>query len=235
MPTRGAVPRRGFTLLELMLVLAIIGMLGALSVPAFLGILDRHRLRGAAQNLRLEWDSARLEAMRTGQTQVFQCVPGTGDYAIVPLVLQSDVTNAGDGATVMTGGGALVETHAEGFMTAADPSLTQTRKLEAPIVFVSCAVVGDMRALTVAQESQSAGAGDLSTQTANQAVLFYPDGSTSTAEVRIQSEQGDMRAVQLRGLTGHSRVVELPADTSGATADGATAGTSDTGSQGAAP
>ncbi len=203
--------RGGFTLLELVLVLAIIVLIGALAVPSLGEVFERQKLQGAAQELRLKWDRARLEAMRTGQAQVFQCTIGQRDYSLGPWVLESDIANAGSGATVMTGAGTLVETQANGFFTAAGPTEPEPEQLEENLSFVSCLVAGDMRAYTTAQDSQSTrpGMSDVNTQTVGQSVIFYPDGSTSTAEVRIQNQRGDVRAIQLRGLTGHCRVVDI--------------------------
>ncbi len=201
--------RGAFTLLELMLVLAIIAIIGAIAVPRFDELFERQKLRGMANELRLQWDTARLEAMRTGQAQVFSCLVGSGSYSIRPLVLQTDTANAGDGATVMLSGGSVAETQANGMLTAADPTSSETKELEAPIVFVSCSVVGDMQAYTMAQDAQTLGAGDINTQTIGESVIFYADGSASTAEVRIQNERGDIRGIQIRGLTGHTRVVDV--------------------------
>lgn len=211
-PSTGAnaqTAKSAFTLLEVMLVLAIIAMISAIAVPRLDGIYERYKLRGMANELRLIWDTARLDAMRTGQAQVFQCLPESGSYSVAPLVLQSDIASAGAGATVMISGGAVAETHSNGLLTAVDPTAKSAKKLEQGVTFVSCQVVGSQRAYAVAQDAQATGSSDVNTQTVGQAVIFYPDGSTSTAEVRIQNENGDMRAIQLRGLTGHSRVVDV--------------------------
>lgn len=201
-------PRGGFTLLELMLVLAILTMISAIAMPRMTDMFERQKLRAAASTLRLEWDTARITAMRTGQAQVFNCVPGTGSFTVKPLLMQSDATNVGQGATVMVSGGAG-QTTSNGMLTAADPTLGEAEQLEEGLTFVSCMVVGNLRAYATAQESQTTGSGDVTTENLGQTVIFYPDGSTSTAEVRIQNARGDVRGVQIRGLTGHSRVVDI--------------------------
>lgn len=202
--------RRGFTLLELMLVLAILVTLGAIAAPRLVDVFERQKLNGSASNLRLAFDQARLDAMQTGQAQVFACTLESNEYTIKPLMLQSDMANAGAGATVMTSAGTVVETQDTGMVQAADLSeVSEAEKLEEDISFVSCNVASDMRAYAVAQESQSSGTGDMSTQTVNSQIIFYPDGSTSTAEVQIKNNRGDVRAVRIRGLTGHSKIVAL--------------------------
>lgn len=202
--------RDGFTLLELMLVLAILVILGSLAAPRFTDLFERQKLNGSATNLRLAFDEARLEAMRTGQSQVFSCVLGASDYTIKPLVLQSDMTNAGAGATIMSTAGTLVETQETGFVQAADTQeLNESEKLEENVTFLSCNVASDLRSYSVAQEAQNSGTGEVNTQSVNSQVIFYPDGTTSTAEVQMKNSRGDVRAVRIRGLTGHSQIVAL--------------------------
>ncbi len=200
--------RSGFTLLELMLVLAIIAAVGAIAVPSFMGVFDRQRLQASAEKIRLELDRARLEAMRTGQAQMFECLVGQSQYSVHPLVQQADMANAGSGATVMTQTGNLVETTESGMLVGATAQSLggDAKELEPKVSFVSCVVATDSRAYNVAQQS---GGGQVSLTNVGQVILFYPDGSTSNAEVRLQNTRGEVRAVRLRGLTGHSQVITV--------------------------
>ncbi len=203
--------RRGaFTLLELMLVLAIILAIGAIAMPRFTDLFDRQRLVASAETLRLAFDRACLEAMRTGQSQMFECTPGSGQYSVHPLAQDADLTNSGAGATVVNNLGMAVETQADGMLVAAAPTSLagEVKELEDKILFTSCIVSSDMRAYQIAEQSQATN-GQLTTTTVGQAIIFYPDGSTSNAEVRLQNARGDMRAIRLRGLTGHSKVVTV--------------------------
>ncbi len=203
--------RKAFTLLELLLVLAIIGALSAIMVPSLTGFLERQKLVNSVEDIRVRFDEARVEAMRTGQTQVFECVPGTGTFSFKPLVLQSDILNASEGATVMAAGGNMLEMQDYGMMGAADTSEGQTETLEEEVVFRQCLVASDARAYGLAQDSQlnMANPSGLATNNVGQKILFYPDGSTSTAELQIQSKKGEVQAVQIRGLTGHTRTLSV--------------------------
>lgn len=195
----------GFTLLELMLVLTILVILGSMIVPALDRIMDRQRLRGAAEEMRLAWDSARLTALRTGQAQVFRCEIGSHGYVIEPLILQDDANTAAAGATMLVGGVAVEAASTSFGMTTTTANTGDFAKsLDESIAFVSCVVAGDLRAYSLAQSGETASV-DLTT--VNHSVIFYPDGSTSNAEVRVQNEAGESAGVQIRGITGHTKLL----------------------------
>lgn len=54
----------GFTLPELMTVIAIAGILVAMAVPSFTGIIERNRMRNAVEQLRSDLKLARSESLR---------------------------------------------------------------------------------------------------------------------------------------------------------------------------
>jgi len=58
---------RGFTLLELVITLAVLGILSTLAMPSLGSRVDRARLVGAAEMLAADVAEARFEAARTGQ------------------------------------------------------------------------------------------------------------------------------------------------------------------------
>jgi len=57
-------PESGFTLVELVVVLAVLGIAALLSMPAMLGVIARQRLIGAARSVTLLLQESRLEAIR---------------------------------------------------------------------------------------------------------------------------------------------------------------------------
>jgi len=201
--------RPAFSLIEIILVLAIMVAIGAIVVPSFGDAFLRQRLISMAEKVRSEWDRARLKAMKTGQIQVFSCVLESGSYSVEPFMSGDDVLSASSGATIATVGGTVAEATAEGTLVAPSASGAEAQELDEGVTFASCLVSGDMRAASVAQSQ----GGIAAVSATAQSVMFYPDGSTSTAEVVIQDASGAQRAVRLRGLTGTTQVItpgELP-------------------------
>lgn len=61
---------RGFTLIELMVTLAVLAILAALAAPSFSNLINSNRLIGAANDVVAGLQLARLEAVRRGQSVV---------------------------------------------------------------------------------------------------------------------------------------------------------------------
>lgn len=58
--------QRGFTLIELMVVVAIVAILAVMAAPSYRDIIDRYRLRGAADDVLSTVSTARAQAVKIG-------------------------------------------------------------------------------------------------------------------------------------------------------------------------
>ena len=74
--------RRGFSMIELLIVVAILTMVTAFVLPALRGPLNRGRLRSVAVDVQSAWGKARSFAIREGRSMTFRCRLGGHHWKI---------------------------------------------------------------------------------------------------------------------------------------------------------
>lgn len=199
LPTAGRSARGAFSLMEMVLVLLVIVVAGAVAMPLIRNSLRAQQLKSAAETMRIEWSRAHVKAMKSGRIQVFRYETGGRQFSLQPWVAADDATETGLGETV-SGFGA---------MPAATDALQddfETKSLEEGITFAAGDAKFDTRAQEVEGFFQSGGGGD-SVQW-SRPILFYPDGSASDAYVIVADENQSAYRIHLRGLTGTSYISE---------------------------
>ncbi len=204
----------GFTIVELLLALAILVTLAAMVIPSFTGLLADRRVLRAGDQMRVEFMQARLSAMRSGRTYMVQLSTETHQLRIRPWVDASDMTEAldqtGGSAALLTGGNAMVASMQDVDVT------SKAREVDLPegVAITSLNVQSSQRSFMIESQVQAEAAIGW-----GQPILFYPDGTTSTAAVTVTSEGVGQVIILLRGLTGEATVTDvLPIpETAGAT------------------
>jgi len=199
--------RAGFTLLEVLLTLAILTAIAAVMLPQLGGLLDGRRLDRAADLMRIEMTRARIAAMRGGQTMMLEVQPETGQFRVRPYSSLSDATETDQ---AMPGTSALLTGADQAtFVPVPQDAAAETKDLELPetIVFGAVAVAATARSAEIAQNAAGTAAtiegagGPYSTP-----ILFYSDGTCSTAAVEVKHAEMGTLVVKLRGITGEVTV-----------------------------
>lgn len=198
-PARTA-QRDGLSLMEMMLVLAILVGVAALVAPALHGPLDDHRLLRSADLIRAQWTRARVAAMKNGQMYVFRCIPASDEYVVEPWSADVDAAEASQQALSSNVAPALPRASGD------KPRALGIRGQRLPdgIQFVTGETRLDARASEALSTATTASAPDASLPP----IVFYPDGSASDARVILTNERFFVE-VAVRGLTGMVRVSEL--------------------------
>jgi prepilin-type N-terminal cleavage/methylation domain-containing protein len=188
--------REGFTLIEVLLTLAILVMIGALSWPGLSGMFASRRLRAAADQVRAEWVNMRVDAMKTESTHMFRFASLARDYRIDCNYVMEPVVD---------GSGLPVSTVALGPPSNGLPLLVNL--LPDGVKFSDAYPEPDIRALNVVLPSD--GIMPVKGGSWSDPILFYPDGSTTTIQLTLMNDRGLAIDLWLRGLTGVVTVGDL--------------------------
>ena len=82
--TRLRTRRPGLTLIEVLLVVAVLIALAAVAFPTMSAMYGDVKLKAAADDVRAGWTEARSHAIEDGRAYRFAVQPGTGKYRVAP-------------------------------------------------------------------------------------------------------------------------------------------------------
>lgn len=187
-------PSSGVTMLELLLVLALLVIVGATVMPNVGGTLANHRLRRSADLIRAAFSKAKAKAMETGRTYVFRYERSGDGFVIEPWYSDEDYLESeqlGVGTNSMAAPAAS--------MSLTEAPASSMRHLPEDIEFVASDSVQETRDMLALQEPAAAQAADA---TMSEPIFFYADGTSSTARVLVKNQRSRYILLTLRGLTG---------------------------------
>jgi prepilin-type N-terminal cleavage/methylation domain-containing protein len=204
----------GFTLLELLLVLAVLVAVAALAAPAFYGPLENFRLRKGADVVRVQLAKARSAAMRSGRTMVFRFQMSQPLFETQPWYSEEDFLESSDlfglaepssGVVPLPGqsAGAAPSAPAQaGAMTSDSRPVQGT--LPENVYFAGLESLVTIRDASMRQVMENQAQADWSPP-----ILFYPDGTSSTVRVILGNSRQQFIIVKLRGLSGVAEITDL--------------------------
>jgi hypothetical protein len=165
------------------LVLSLLVVISAISVPLLNGSFSRAHLNSASDVLRDGWSRARLAAMQAGETHVFRFEPNGARYQIVSLDKLS-LPEANE----------LPPDDPDAEHSPHDMLRLSQARLPDNVIFAAGEIA--------ASNQIAALLGSPNDETWSAPILFHPDGTTSDASVLLQNDRGQTIRVTLRGLTG---------------------------------
>lgn len=175
----------GFTLLEMMLVLAILVALTAVTIPVVGRMYDTHRLQQAAMEVRTTLSAARLRAVDEGEA--FECRFEPDGRHLVILARRDRGIRFGDkgAASSTVNHRAAAGIHVE---------------LPQPLYFWTA---DDSRERLDDRSIHGLADGDLlGNRSWSPPVVFAANGSSTYAEFEIRDHEGRTVQLEVRGLTG---------------------------------
>lgn len=208
-------PRRsGFTLLELLLVLALMAAIAAMVWPALQRPLATQRLKRAAEQVRMHLIRARTQAINTGETFGFTFQPGKSALRMAAytnneaLVESLSTMSQGSGQQGTSGQAPMTAAASSGAsaVSAAASRPTFEDVLPEGVVFYGGDVASDARSDQFLAQERVKGSVDLSW---SQPVLFYPDGTALAARIAVVGDRNRAIVIEVRSLTGGAKVGDI--------------------------
>ena len=184
----GPVPQRrrsGFTLFEMMIVLAILVTITAMAAPDMMERVRSGRVQEAAENVRDVLAAARTYAIDTGVDYHFRFEVGGNNVVAIPAEQNASIGNSYD--------------------TDSETAEFLYRSGELPKTIFLRSSFGETSG-SETLKSQAFGnlenAGDLASKTWSMPILFRFDGSAEDKTFRVMDEEQRSCDVSVRGLTG---------------------------------
>lgn len=186
---RGEKTRNGFTLMEMLLVLAILVLAVGISFPALNRLYVEHNLKEAAQLVQSRLATSRVHALDEGVPYQFLFELNGTRFLIIPEEPDAQATAGANSSS-----GALMES--------VEPRWKMTGNIEQGILFEAAPTT-----LGTGHVSQDwlvglPGAEQLANVTWAAPITFYPDGTSSGGDVQVADSRQEFIRLTVRGLTG---------------------------------
>ena len=200
---------RGFSLVELLIVLAILAMIVGLSWPALQKPWRRSRLQSAAKQLQSELGRARVEAIESSRVLQFRYQPNTRRFFVRPGMVIATASDSALDSTVPDDSG-------QQYLDAMEIEESLIEQLPDGVFFRDIEAEGklglplgeppherDNERDNSEENLQDIDAGQLPW---SKPITFYPNGRVTGGRFRLAGLHGYQVDVTLRGLTGTAKI-----------------------------
>ena len=189
--------RGGFTLPEMLIVLAILAIMAALTLPAMRGPLDKSRLRSSATSVKAAIAKARASAIRSGSDVSFYYERNGNHWKI----------EASDSAFASQVGTSTDDLLAEEAPVTAAPSVIREGMLPEGCTFAESTVAEGVEGELLDEQAslndqELIESGSPQSQRWATPLVFRPHGRGRDAEILIRGNRDFAVTVDVRGLTG---------------------------------
>ena len=189
-------PRCAFTLVEVLLTLALLVIISGVTWIALQRPLARQRLRSAVDAVRSEWCQARVDAMRSGHTYAFRYLVRGDRYHLGP---QAAPSAADSSAAAQPAASDEEELGDDPLPPPVDKRLPQGIRFLGADGGSGLAAMGDGPGTQPASDRDDW----------SDPIYFYSDGSTSDARLLLAADRHFAMRLLLRGVTGSVTVEDV--------------------------
>jgi len=182
---RSNTKRTGFTLIELMVVIVLIGIMTAMIIPEMKGTFEEALLRSTARQLVNAFNLGYSQAVTLNQLHRVRLDRKNGRYFVERKSEEGKggFTSVGD----IPGGEGKLDTRISIEIRQAEETPAAAQEQQAPLVS--------------AEESRI--------RTDDEPIVFYPDGTADSGEVRLRDREGFRLALRINPITARVDIVEL--------------------------
>ena len=185
--------RRGFTLLEMMLVVGLLALFAGMTIPSVLRILGEQKLGNSAEKVRAAVASTRVQAIESGIIYQFCCESNGSRYAVVPF--EPDHANSGQASP--TGA-----TNLQGRLSGRLPKGITFSNVVVKVSGTAAMATGSQKIASGAFDGLP-GSGELAGLSWSVPILFHPEGTANAdAEITVSDSRRQHILLRVRAFTG---------------------------------
>ena len=180
--------RHGFTLMELMVVLVLIAIVSAVTIPEMRGTYEDAILRSVSRELINALKIATSRAITSQQTCRMQFDHTTGRYELAIPARAGLGGNAYVPLRNVAGGEGKIDSH----------------------VAVEFRKSSDERQTDLDPDAAIPSNEETPTMKADESISFYSDGTADACEIQLQDRDGFRLGLRINPVTARVRIIELP-------------------------